>query len=252
MWRVCWVFWAAGWLGPPGPGMSVSAASLKVVILAGQSNMEGQAEVDMKYGKACPQQLAGHPPVCCSAENVTGCCPDTHSHGTSYPCRPYNSSASSRANMDPCPHDPIQGPTNDVCFINGTLVYQLKDPRTALEFAKCFDATAGFNASTGVPNSWTVLDRVKIWQNEGVGELNHEATPATSVCPKGYCPWQVDPVPSPRSPPALLLLNCHQRFHLVEVGACRTVPDPQNKSRQIEQPCSPTLPLGGCGAWGNM
>ena len=122
--------------------------------------------------------------------------------------------------MDPCPHDAIQGPTNDACFTNGTLVYQLKDPRTASEFAKCFNVSAGFNASSGIPNSWTVLDRVKIWQNEGVGELNHVATPAASVCPKGYCPWQE--------------------------------PDPQNKSRQIEHQCSAARPLGGCGAWGNM
>ena len=122
--------------------------------------------------------------------------------------------------MDPCPHDEVQGPTNDKCFKNGTLVYQLKDPRTKAQFAKCYDAAKGFNESSGLPLEWTVLDRIKTWQNEGVGELNHVPTPAQTVCPKGYCPW--------------------------------TVPDPANKSNHLTQPCSTAQPLGGCGAWGNM
>ena len=214
----------------PTPPLATAARSaaaakpLKVFILAGQSNMEGQAEVDSKFGKACNAQPTGQPPICCSKQNVSGCCPDTHSHGKLYPCHPYSANSSQwptgRANMDPCPHDPIQGPTNDHCFQNGTLVYQLKDPRTKAEFAKCYDVAEGFNATTGEPNSWTVLSRIKTWQNEGVGELNHVPTPATSVCPKGYCPW--------------------------------TVPDPSNKSNHLTQPCSTAQPLGGCGAWGNM
>jgi hypothetical protein len=122
--------------------------------------------------------------------------------------------------MDPCPHDEVQGPTNDKCFKNGTLVYQLKDPRTKAQFAKCYDAAKGFNESSGLPLEWTMLDRIKTWQNEGVGELNHVPTPAQTVCPKGYCPW--------------------------------TVPDPANKSNHLTQPCSTAQPLGGCGAWGNM
>ena len=45
--------------------------------------------------------------------------------------------------------------------MNGTLTYQLSDPRTAQEFAKCWDKTA---------NNWTVLPRVHVWFNEGKGE----------------------------------------------------------------------------------
>ena len=122
--------------------------------------------------------------------------------------------------MDPCPHDAVQGPTNDKCFKNGTLVYQLLDPRTKAQFAKCYNVDKGFNESSGEPIEWTSLSRVKTWQNEGVGELNHVPTPVDSVCPKGYCPW--------------------------------IVPDPANKSNHLTQPCSTVLPLGGCGAWGNM
>lgn len=215
--------------------------------------MEGQAEVDTKAGKACKAQLTGMAPVCCSEKNVTGCCPDTHSHGNTYPCHPYNTNSSfyptGRTNMDPCPHDEVQGPTNDKCeaacnakvpsrcdnllcllslslspclvdagYLNGTLVYQLKDPRTKAMFAKCWDGVA--NTTDGMPRSWSTLGRVKFWQNEGVGELNHVPTPAASVCPKGYCP----------------------------VAAS----DPENKSNKIEIPCSTDYPLGGCGAWGNM
>ena len=112
-------------------------------------NMEGQAEVDMRRPKACKQQQTGQPPVCCSVHNITGCCPDIKSHGNFYPCKAYNATAKVRQNMDPCPHDPIQGPTNDKCFVNGTLVYQLKDPRTKSEFAKCFDNAAGEGGGDG-------------------------------------------------------------------------------------------------------
>jgi hypothetical protein len=99
-----------------------------------------------------------------------------------------------------------------------TLVYQLLDPRTAKELAPCWDGK--LNATSGEPLHWTILPRIKTWQNEGVGELNHVPTPAVSVCPKGYCP-----------------VNSK---------------DPKNKSKTITTPCSSTLPLGGCGAWGNM
>ena len=178
--------------------------------------MEGQAEVDMAYPKACPQQLHGTAPVCCNVKNVTGCCPDTRNHGQTYPCEPHNASNPNQQNTDKCPHDEVQGPTNDMCFLNGTLVYQLKDPRTKAAFAKCYDADAGFNSTDGTPLKWTVLDRVKTWQNEGIGVRDHVPTPAVSTCPAGYCPY----------------------------------PDPKNKSNTI--PCSTSLPFGGCGAWGNM
>ena len=41
---------------------------------------------------------------------------------------------------------------------NGTLKYQLTDPRTAAEFAPLWDKAS---------NNWTVLDNVKAWTNEG-------------------------------------------------------------------------------------
>ena len=43
---------------------------------------------------------------------------------------------------------------------NGTLKYQLTDPRTAEEFAPTWDKTAG---------KWAVLDNVQVWFNEAVG-----------------------------------------------------------------------------------
>lgn len=146
--------------------------------------------------------------------------PDAHGHGNTYPCHPYSTNHTIPGAYDPCPHDEVQGPTNDMCFKNGTLVYQLKDPRTKAQFAKCYNVAKGFNASNGEPIEWTTLSRVKTWQNEGVGEINHIPSPSQSVCPQGYCPWMV--------------------------------PDPHNKSNHILQPCSSELPLGGCGAWGNM
>eukprot|EP00039_Didymoeca_costata_P005441 m.81669 g.81669 ORF g.81669 m.81669 type:complete len:284 (+) comp12821_c0_seq1:35-886(+) len=75
------------------------AANLRVYVLAGQSNMEGQAETD--------------------TINATS--------GT---------------------------------YKNGTLRYQLKDPRTAKDFAKFWDSSR---------NNWTVLDKVKVWYNEAPG-----------------------------------------------------------------------------------
>jgi alpha-galactosidase len=42
-------------------------------------------------------------------------------------------------------------------FLNGTLAYQLSDPRTAALFAPLWDKNL---------NNWTVLDNVKIWYNE--------------------------------------------------------------------------------------
>ena len=210
-------------LAAPPTTEAAGGKPLKIVILAGQSNMEGQAEVDMKKGKACATQPPGQAPTCCSAKNVTGCCSDHNSHGKFYPCVPRNNTQGAY-NSDPCPHDAIQGPTNDMCYINGTLVYQLKDPRTAKLFAPVWDGTLGYNKTDGMPLKWTVLDRVKTWQNEGVGELNHVPKPPVSLCPKGYCP------------------------------VTGTEVDPTNKSRKIPvvTPCSTALPLGGCGAWGNM
>ena len=81
-----------------------TGGELKVFVLAGQSNMEGQAEVN----KTCTAVEPGK----CSAVGAV---------------------------------------------MNGTLVYQLSDPRTAAEFAPCWDKAA---------SNWTVLDNVAIWFNE--------------------------------------------------------------------------------------
>ena len=137
---------AAGWEGTP----------LKVFVLAGQSNMEGQAEVVSSFGKACPEQLPGMVPVCCSAKNVSGCCPDRAdraSRGATLRCVPHQQPQPPNTTMDPCPHDPVQGPTNDACYKNGTLRYQTLDPRTRAEFAQCRD-----NAS----DSWRILEEIKV------------------------------------------------------------------------------------------
>jgi len=92
---------------------------LKVFVLAGQSNMEGQAEVN----KTCTTVEPGK----CEAAGAP---------------------------------------------MNGTLVYQLTDPRTKSEFAQCWDK---------VSNDWTVLPEVSIWFNE------KGKTPAIPGCPLG-CP----------------------------------------------------------------
>ena len=42
-------------------------------------------------------------------------------------------------------------------LLNGTLLYQVHDPRTAKEFAQYWDAST---------SNWTVLDDVKVWFNE--------------------------------------------------------------------------------------
>jgi len=42
-------------------------------------------------------------------------------------------------------------------YLNGTLAYQLADPRTAALFAPLWDAAR---------NNWTILDDVKVWYNE--------------------------------------------------------------------------------------
>jgi hypothetical protein len=78
---------------------AAASGTLKVFVLAGQSNMEGHAEV----GTLDPE--SGRPK-------------------------------------------------------NGTLKYQLTDPRTAEEFAPTWDKTAG---------KWAVLDNVQVWFNEAVG-----------------------------------------------------------------------------------
>eukprot|EP00039_Didymoeca_costata_P003751 m.69485 g.69485 ORF g.69485 m.69485 type:complete len:420 (+) comp12058_c0_seq3:143-1402(+) len=163
---------------------------LKVFILAGQSNMEGQAEVATTWPVGCQT-------VCCEKNNPptpANCCPVNH--------------GSCGQNL--CPHDPVQGPGNSSCYKNGTLAYQLRDPRTKAEFAECWDATH---------NNWTVLERVKIWFNEGIGKYAHgyNGHPLTnmshSLCPKGYCPVT-------------------------------------NGNTTI--PCSTKEPFGGCGVWGNL
>ena len=94
-------------------------STLKVFVLAGQSNMEGQAEIN----KTCTAVEPGK----CAAVGAP---------------------------------------------MNGTLVYQLSDPRTAKEFAPCWDAAT---------NNWTVLPDVKLWFNE------KGRVPAIPGCPLG-CP----------------------------------------------------------------
>jgi len=95
------------------------ANTLKVFVLAGQSNMEGQAEVNKTCSAAEPGKCSGPGAI-----------------------------------------------------MNGTLAYQLTDPRTAALFAQCWDKAA---------NNWTVLPDVKIWFNE------KGKAPATPNCPLG-CP----------------------------------------------------------------
>jgi hypothetical protein len=92
---------------------------LKVFVLAGQSNMEGQAEVN----KTCSSVEPGK----CSAVGA---------------------------------------------IMNGTLAYQLTDPRTEKLFSQCWDKAK---------NNWTVLPDVKIWFNE------KGKAPPTEECPLG-CP----------------------------------------------------------------
>lgn len=57
--------------------------------------------------------------------------------------------------------------------LNGTLLYQLHDPRTAAEFAETWDNSKG---------NWTVLDNIKVWYNEA-GEqhgINGSTIPGTA------------------------------------------------------------------------
>ena len=56
-------------------------------------------------------------------------------------------------------------------YLNGTLAYQLTDPRTAALFAPLWDAAS---------NNWTVLPSVKVWYNEAQGEsgVNGSAIPS--------------------------------------------------------------------------
>ena len=100
-----------------------STGPLKVFVLAGQSNMEGQAEVSKNCTAAEPGK--------CSAAGAE---------------------------------------------MNGTLTYQLSDPRTAALFAQCWDNAA---------DNWTVLENVKIWFNE-----KSDVAPPTEACPLG-CPVEL-------------------------------------------------------------
>jgi len=196
-----------------GSSSSWQNTPLKVFVLAGQSNMEGQAEVLTTYGKACSEQLPGMAPVCCSTKNTSGCCPDRVSRGTTLRCVPFQQPQPTNTTMDPCPHDPVQGPTNDACYKNGTLRYQTLDPRTRAEFAQCWD-----NAS----KSWTVLKDIKVWDQEGAGcwlspgktcAAEDNVTQPFEMCPKGYC-----------NP-------------FLSGGALR---------------CNASYLLGGCGSWGSL
>lgn len=206
---------AAHWQLPTAAPASWEATPLKVFVLAGQSNCEGQAEVDSAWGRACPEQHPGMAPVCCSQANVSGCCPDRVQRGTLFRCVPHQPGGVRPPNttMDPCPHDAVQGPTNDACFKNGTLKYMTLDPRTRAEFAQCWDNTT---------DSWTVLKDVKVWDQEGSGcweslgktcAAEDNVTQPFQMCPKGYCnPFRAG-------------------------GATR---------------CNSSYLLGGCGSWGSL
>jgi hypothetical protein len=194
---------------------SWESTPLKVFILAGQSNMEGQAELNTTYGKACREQLPGQAPVCCSKHNVTGCCPDVTSHGKLQPCAPF-APAHRPPNSDPCPHDIVQGPTNDHCYKNGTLKYQTLDPRTRDEFTQCWDTST---------NDWTVLKDIKIWFQEGSGcWLSPNATCAQEDRHK----------------------NSQKLLHPCPKAYCDST-DPASKVH-----CNESFVLGGCGRWGSM
>jgi alpha-galactosidase len=91
--------------------VAVSAKPLKVFIFAGQSNMEGQAEVQTV------NKSSGKP-------------------------------------------------------LNGTLKYQLTDPRTKDLFAQCWDNSK---------NDWTVLDDIKVWFNEAGSEQGVNGSKIPSV-----------------------------------------------------------------------
>ena len=107
--------------------MQATAAKLSVYILAGQSNMEGQAEVASK-------------------NRSTG------------------------------------------QYLNGTLAYQLKDPRTAEQFAPLWD---------GATNDWTVLDDVKVWFNENGSTQVRLCLTSTVLHPPI---WLVLCTPTPTTP----------------------------------------------------
>lgn len=91
--------------------VSVSAKPPKVFVFAGQSNMEGQAEVQ-------------------TLNKTTG--------------KP----------------------------LNGTLKYQLTDPRTKDLFAQCWDTAK---------NDWTMLDDVKVWFNEAGQEQGANGSKIPSI-----------------------------------------------------------------------
>ena len=119
--------------------------------------MEGQAEVISSFGKACPEQLPGVAPVCCSEKNVQRRprqprrCP---------PLCAVPAAAAAQHHDGPLPHDSVQGPTNDTCYKNGTLKYQTLDLRTRAEFAQCWDIAS---------DSWRILNDIKVWDQEGSG-----------------------------------------------------------------------------------
>jgi hypothetical protein len=109
--------------------------------------------------------------------------PDTHSHGQAHRCAYHNASAGHHG--DPCPHDAVQGPTNDRCYKNGTLRYQTLDPRTAPDMGQAWDSTT---------SDWRVLDDVLIWFNEGSGCWTSPTQTCRAgenstqhPCPKSYC-----------------------------------------------------------------
>jgi hypothetical protein len=93
-----------------------AAAPLRVFVFAGQSNMEGQAEV---------------------------------------------------ATVDKQTRKPL----------NGTLKYQLTDPRTAAEFAPTWDKAT---------SNWTVLPNIKVWYNEAGETLGTNTSKIPGVAGVDY------------------------------------------------------------------
>lgn len=123
------------------------AAELRIFLLAGQSNAEGQAEVATKNA-------------------TTG------------------------------------------AFLNGTLAYQLSDPRTAAFFASLWDAGRG---------NWTVWPTAKVWYNENGPQsgVNGSAIPSnsTEAC-LATSPWALAPTATRTSlaPSWALAWVCRRRW----------------------------------------
>ena len=99
----------------------VEAGPLKVFVLAGQSNMEGQGLTNYS---PCPRLYSVFPALFSSAHNSVSFV----GHELQQ-CLTYHSQAEVSK---------INASSPDKRQDNGTLTYQLSDPRTAAEFAPCW------------------------------------------------------------------------------------------------------------------